>query len=265
VESSDYLYHFTKSRDTLKSIVQEGFWVPYSCEDVSFLKNLSDEIDWDRVWDEMMAGGDIKGAAKQKHEGDLARNDDGDRYKVYIPMVCFCDIPHTRLENHAGEDDDTDYNPYAIALEKEWGRQRGVNPVTYVVPESGFATAFQNFEALTDSIRPECENWQFRSVFRKLLQFLKPYNDGEKRYYDEREWRFIPSGKSRLYSKSAFEVNEIANPRPLPIAPEDIECLIVNHKSEVEDVKTFLNQGLNGDAEEIEVRTFQRVKERGIE
>lgn len=46
---------------------------------------------------------------------------------------------------------------------------------------------------------------------------------------------------------------------PLPVAPEDIECLIVNHKSE------FLNQGLYGNAEEIEIRTFQRWKEHGIE
>jgi hypothetical protein len=58
---------------------------------------------------------------------------------------------------------------------------------------------------------------------------------------------------------------EVAHPRPLPVAPEDIECLVVNHKSDVEDVKTFLNQGLNGDAEEIEVRTFQGVKEDGVE
>jgi len=238
--------------------------VQYSCEDVSFLKSLSDGIDWERVWDEMMAAGDENGTVEQEHEGD-PENDVGDRYKVYIPMVCFCDIPHDRLGGHADACDPEKYNPYGIVFEKAWGKeQRGLNPVTYVVPDSDFATAFQNFEALTDSIDEKNEDWQIRSVFRKLLQFLKPYEDNEKRYYDEREWRYIPSGRSRLYSKSAFESNDIEDPSPLSVAPEDIECLIVKESSEVDEVKTFLREDLYGDADKVSVCTFEEVKENGV-
>jgi hypothetical protein len=267
VESSDYLYHFTKSKDTLKSIVENGFWVPYSCEDVSFLKSLSDEVHWERVWDEMMEEEEQNGTLEHEQDGDIP-NDSVDRYEVCIPMVCFTDIPHDRLGGHADACDPKKYNPYAIVFEKAWGKeQRGMNPVTYVVPNSDLVTAFQDFEGLTDSIDEEHEDWQIRSVFRKLLQFLKPYEDedNEKRYYDEREWRYIPSGAPRLYSKSAFESNDIENPPPLSIAPEDIECLIVKESSEVEDVESFLREDLNGDADKVPVRTFEHVKDDGIE
>jgi hypothetical protein len=263
MESSEYLYHFTKDKEALKSIVGKGLWVQYSCEDVSFLRRLSDEIDWDRVWDEAITGGDENGVVKQ--EGRGVHSGSVDRYKVYIPMVCFCDIPHTRLENHAGDDDSTDYGPYAIVLGKEWGRERGLNPVSYAVSESDFSVAFQNFEALTNRVDANHEG-RIRSVFRKLLQFLKPYEDDGKRYYDEREWRYIPSGVSTLYTKSKFESNNISQPHSTLYAKfDEIECLVVNDESEVEEVQEFLLQDLHADADEVMVRTLGQVKECGLE
>lgn len=245
------------------SIVKNGLWVQYSCEDVSFLRSLSDEIDWDRVWDEMMTGGDENGAVKE-HGG--VQNDTDERYKVCIPMVCFCDIPHTRLGNHAGDNDSTDYGPYAIVLGKKWGRERALNPVSYIVPESDFSVAFQNFEALTNTTDPNHEDWRIRSVFRKLLQFLKPYEDNEKRYYDEREWRYIPGGVPSLYTKSAFEAHNLDKVHSaLYLSLDDIECLIVNNASEAKDVKSFLRQDLNGDGDQVPVRTFEEVRIHGVE
>lgn len=261
MESSDYLYHFTDDMKALKSIVKNGLWVQYSCEDVSFPRHLSDEIDWDRVLDAMVAGNYENGTAEQEHRAD-PEDEHGD--KVYIPMVCFCDIPHSRVDYHAGKNDSTDYGPYAVVLEKEWGRQRGVNPVSYVVPESDFVGAFQDFDALTEDADVNHEDWQIRSVFRKLLQFLKPYED-EKRYYDEREWRYIPSGPSTLYSKSAFESQHVCQSHSTLCATfDDIECLIVKKSSEVEEVKAFLREDLNGDAEKVSVCTFEEVKENGV-
>lgn len=264
MESSNYLYHFTDDKDTLKSIVRNGFWVQYSCEDVSFLRHLSDEVDWDRVLDEMVEGGDENGKVEQEEGGDP---EVGDNDKVYIPMVCFCDIPHYRIDNHAGKDDSTDYGPYAVVLEKKWGRQRGVNPVSYVVPESDFVGAFQEFDALTEDADVNHENWQIRSVFRTLLQFLKPYEDeaNEKRYYDEREWRYISNVDSTLYWKSVFESKHICRVHSTLCATfDEIECLIVKDSSEVEEVKAFLREDLNGDADRVPVRTFEKVKDDGV-
>jgi hypothetical protein len=251
----------------IKSIVKNGLWVQYSCEDVSFLKPLLGE-DWDPRVDDIMAA-DTESAKEEKDNREGQRGVD-DRYKVYIPMACFCDIPHSRIDNHAG--DEEDYGPYAVVFQKEWGRQRGVNPVSYVVSESDsesgsksdFAVAFQNFEALTDSIDKEDECWQIRSVFRKLLQFLKPYEE-EKRYYDEREWRYIPKGAPTLYPKSKFESQHICQLHSTLCATfDDIECLIVKENSEIEEVNTFLREDLNGDADKVSVCTFEEVKENGV-
>lgn len=51
------------------------------------------------------------------------------------------------------------------------------------------------------------------------------------------------SGRRLEYKDPALQIRqgEVANPRPLPVASEDIECLIVNHESEVEDV--LINPG----------------------
>jgi hypothetical protein len=246
----------------LKSIVKNGLRVQYSCEDVSFLKPLLRE-DWDPGLDDFMAA-DTESAKEEKDNGGGQGGVD-DRYKVYIPMACFCDIPHTRIDNHAG--DEEDYGPYAIVVDKDWGRQKGVNPVSYVVPESGFSVAFYWFEKLTNSIDPEHEDWQIRSVFLKLLQFLKPYEDedNEKRYYDEREWRYIPSGPSTLYWKSDFESKHICRVHSTLCATfDEIECLIVKKSCEVEEVKAFLREDLNGDADRVPVCTFEKVKDKGV-
>ncbi len=262
VESSDYLYHFTESRDTLKSIVENGLWVQYSCEDVSFLKGILGD-DWDPRLDDRMAA-DKGNTDESEHNGDV-QGSSSDRYKIYIPMACFCDIPHDRLGGHVKGSDSKKYNPYGIVFDKAWGIEKGVNPVSYVVPESGFSAAFQDFNALTEDFHVDHEDQQIRSVFLKLLQFLKPYEDEEKRYYDEREWRYIPSGVPEPYTKSEFESQDIDKVHSsLDPTFGDIKCLIVNENSEVEDMKSFLRQDLNGDADKVPVRTFEDVEANGI-
>ena len=62
-ESDDYLYHFTKRYDSLKSIMTEKFKPFYCIEDLSFI---------------------------YKEENIV----------MAFPMVCFCDIPFERHSNH---------------------------------------------------------------------------------------------------------------------------------------------------------------------
>eukprot|EP01034_Spumella_vulgaris_P011525 gene11525-14663_t len=44
-----------------------------------------------------------------------------------FPMVCFCDIPLSRIDEHVGF-----YGSYGLGLSREWGIRAGLNPVQYI-------------------------------------------------------------------------------------------------------------------------------------
>lgn len=89
--STDELFHFTRFENLL-SIIREGFYPRYNLE-YTFLSNVF----------ERPAAFEI------------------------IPMVCFCDIPLTLVQEHS-----TKYGKCAIGLDKKWGEKYGLSPVIYV-------------------------------------------------------------------------------------------------------------------------------------
>lgn len=81
------LFHYT-TLDSLKQILSEGIIPNYCKEDLS-----TDNI----------------------------------KCVLGIPMVCFCDIPLTRVSEFTAH-----YGQYAIGLKKEYAIQHGLNPILYV-------------------------------------------------------------------------------------------------------------------------------------
>ncbi len=77
------LFHFTDSLEVLKAIITNGLLFSYSYEEHDFLNLPKEDLP------------DFKGIA--------------------IPMVCFCNTPLSRAENHARV-----YGKYYIALDKEF-------------------------------------------------------------------------------------------------------------------------------------------------
>jgi len=51
--------------------------------------------------------------------------------KIYIPMICFCDIPLHLIHTHIG-----DYGSYGLGLSKKWGIKNKLNPVIYLEKDS---------------------------------------------------------------------------------------------------------------------------------
>ena len=86
---SHTLFHFTKSLDTLQGILKNGFWPRYSLEDFNWYSQAIDFISY--------------------------------------PMVCFCDIPLTRIGDHVGF-----YGEYGLGLTKKWAITNGLNPLFYL-------------------------------------------------------------------------------------------------------------------------------------
>src|SRR5690242_19523216 len=89
---SDSLFHFTRSLDALHGILVHGFRPRYCLESIGWAQTPLTH--------------------------------------VAFPMVCFCDLPISKLANHV------DYygGGYGVGLTREWALKWGLNPVVYVNP-----------------------------------------------------------------------------------------------------------------------------------
>jgi hypothetical protein len=130
-----------------------------------------------------------------------------------IPMVCFCDIPEKFITPHKNK-----YGSYGIAMEKEWGVEQRITPITYVHKNSLNYNSLQtilkvyneNEEAIKSKDYLGDESFakgkrykpgaaeDFADAYHSLLFLFKPYigddfSGSDVCFYDEREWRFYPS------------------------------------------------------------------------
>src|SRR5438552_2629153 len=103
-ESANTLFHFTGVR-ALKGILRNGFYPKYRKENLS--------VATPRI-------------SKYKN--------------AYVPMVCFCDLPLSRIRQHIDF-----YGEYGIGMRKEgWGIERGISPIIYLPVQSYSSIQFQN-------------------------------------------------------------------------------------------------------------------------
>ena len=104
---SHTLFHFTKNSEVLKLIIQNGFWPRYCLEDVGWLGYK--EFDF-----------------------------------IAYPMVCFCDIPLSRVDEHVNF-----YGEFGIGLTKEWAKSNKLTPILYVAPNHHIPQTFRDIVDLT--------------------------------------------------------------------------------------------------------------------
>jgi hypothetical protein len=217
--SSNTLFHFTNTAENLISILKEGFKPRFCLETIGL---------------EFMIG-------KQADE------------KQAVPMTCFCDLPFSMISDHLEF-----YGSYGIGLTKNWGKTKGLTPLIYIHDNSAFVKYIHHFGKaffkqmirLDHDTIPIDENPMVS--FLELSAFLKPY-EGEmwrvnkyvqKKFYDEREWRFVPfidsiDSEYRLDEKQFLNnierasANEMLGQRAkLDFDASDIKYIIV--KSEIE-------------------------------
>lgn len=203
------------------------------------------------------------------------------RYNLAIPMVCFCDIPLSKIKDHLGW-----YGGYGIGIDKKWGRDNGITPVNYFDPLSesvrNLGGALESANRTLASLKKEmvasgsiadhildAYNQTDLNISRLLRTcfYFKPYEGPfqhnsdfhpNKRFYDEREWRFVPNttlfpgykqflvhGKDFKTSieKEVFNQQIESNTQlhlpstnlPLPLNPEIIKYIIVNERADPSD------------------------------
>lgn len=193
---------------------------------------------------------------------------DIDIFQVAYPMICFCDINFHKLEEHMKL-----YGGYGIAFSKQWGIQKGIQPLQYINKDSilckDFSKAFRY--ALTAEYDDPTHNYmQTHMYYMKPIQGMMPRDGAElnKNFTDEREWRYIPN-VSELDLPQAVIDDDMAGLEScndtivchdacwLKFASEDIKYIIVQTSEEFEKLCALI-EGKNIQPE-IKRKLFSRI------
>ncbi len=213
---SHTLFHFTKNIEVIKNILTDGFWPRYCLEDSS----------WYNI--EYLA----------------------------FPMVCFCDIPLSRINDHVEF-----YGEYGIGLSKEWALKNSLNPVSYLSNSTNYG---QSINRLFEN--HATDKGYYKDSARDLnaiLSHIKPLEgkmliaDGhlEKEFYQENEWRYVPKINDiyQWLDKSTYdnqdELNELNNKTKeqcsLKISPTDIKYIFVKKDTDIPDIINFIQTDMD--------------------
>jgi len=214
--SSDTLFHFT-NKDNLLGILENEFYPQFSLE--------------------------------QYHVDETKPP-----FRVGIPMICFCDIPLSMTYAHM-----TNYGNYGIGMSKEWAKRNRLNPVLYLHKGSQttklFDNALKSIHEDVNGVRKQGAEihslTDLRDMLFKLFTYTKSF-DGEinvagkveyRKFYDEREWRYVPDistydGKQIMLLENQFaepllsQENEKLKKSKLKFEPDDINYIIIKDESE---------------------------------
>jgi len=210
--SPDILTHFTSSFNNLINILKHDFYPRYCYEEFTIMDNPAF----------------VKNA---------------------FPMVCFCDIPLSQIKTHIKT-----YGKYGIALSKNWGILKRLNPVIYfnrdsllseeIYKQHIFLQSLQRISARIVAVPNVDKSEEYFNLvdllpalgysIQELTRYSKPYEGtlyrkgklqkAGYRFYDEREWRYMPSIQSSS-SNTRYWLNksDFLDRRKLAIENKKIE------------------------------------------
>ena len=159
--SANTLFHFTRDFDTLLKILRSKFY-PRLCLEQSVMPQLG--------------------------------------LRLAVPMVCFCDIPLSQISEHISK-----YGRYAIGIKKDWAIKQGVSPILYVHENSLIPkTIVAEIQDLANEVNhnPDGKGSSKMKKYVDAVCMMKPYEGIDDRsgkmvrFYDEREWRYVPPRKA---------------------------------------------------------------------
>ncbi len=155
---SSTLFHFTKSSEILKLILANGFWPRYCLEDTRWVGQA-------------------------------------DAPTIAFPMVCFCDIPLSRIEDHVKF-----YGQYGLGMTREWATANLLNPVFYIADNNPVCSELRSLNLHINKLKKGEDRKKAKDSARYLYAYVKQSRglvnvDGspvEKDFYLESEWRHVP-------------------------------------------------------------------------
>jgi len=171
---SNTLFTFTQKFDTIQLILNGGFWPRYCLED----------IDWV----------------------------DKDLFPfIAFPMVCFCDIPLSRITDHVGF-----YGCYGLGMSRDWVLKSRLNPVQYMVPDSMLMDKLKMLLSHANDIPDQSLSNSAKQTMRYIYAHTRPLSgtmkvNGKNKYkefYQESEWRYVPSAREFVPFLSESKFND---------------------------------------------------------
>ena len=222
--SADTLFNFTHQYDWFKSKLIECVFTPrFVLEDLSFIKQ---------------------------------------DFKLAFPMVCFCDIPLSLIRQHTER-----YGGFGIGLNSNWGIKNGLSCICYIPSKDSGSSNSALYKSIRNLMDKLSSNVEIDSDVYNVLRYMKRYEGiqqkrgGRKetvRFYDEREWRYVPSynkdQKDAYFylNEDDFDdfdllagANQSLHNQLLIFKPTDIEIIIVPTEYDKKKVITeILNVGL---------------------
>jgi hypothetical protein len=165
--------------------------------------------------------------------------------KYYItPMKCFCDIPLGMIKNHMQR-----YGYYGIGFKKSFLQRHGATPVIYIHKNSEHFFGFKKMKVLDLDQKlflPLLKRYYGSDYFfDDELGIVEPRRI---RFYDEKEWRFLPKNVTLEILEEFPTIQEglefvriknSTNPfSTTPIKPSinDIEYVIIHKKKELPEI-----------------------------
>ena len=174
----------------------------------------------------------------------------------HIPMVSFCDIPLSQVKEHIEK-----YGTYGLGMTKEWGVEKGLNPVFYISKTSNVSESYRFvYNHFFAGPNDDMGNWtEEKRAFADLLRYMKNYEatlerEGttiqDYRFSDEREWRYVPSYTemsdslvlSEDYDQNKAQFDLLLKDMRLVFEPNDIKYIIINDDSEIGEFIDYLRR-----------------------
>ncbi|HDY85818.1 MAG TPA: hypothetical protein ENI26_08065 [Methylophaga aminisulfidivorans] len=209
------LFHFTKSLDILKSILENGIQPKYCLEDFKW------------------------------------QNWDTHKYLAF-PISCFCDIPLSRINEHTdfygsygiGLSKEWGYRNHLEPVIYTHENSDIKKLVTFMLG--------MNYNSLTEKGEAEYERLIFK--FLSLIKPIKgrmviSNKEYEKEFYHENEWRYVANHRFMMYQEHFNESRHIANEllieHTLKFTTKDIKYLFVKDDSDIPNLIEFINDSLS--------------------
>lgn len=221
---SQTLFHFTRKLDYLKGILKDGFHPRFCLED----------LDW------------------------LSKNE-----SYAYPMVCFCDIPLGRVEQHVQQ-----YGNYGIGMSRAWAVRNKLNPVIYVSKDSALSSSLDGLldclPQASDEEKDKAGN-KIHRYFFDVIRNIKPLTgkmlvndtltDGID-FYQESEWRYLALHDDVPYSLNAEEWEDKKNLDDAHAATrehcmlnfnaDDVRYLFFERDADIPELVDFIRSSASG-------------------
>jgi len=217
---SHTLFHFTKSKETLKLIFKNGYWPRYCLEDIRWV------------------------------------GQEGADY-IAFPMVCFCDIPLGRISEHVGFYGEyglgmtkewanvNGLNPtlYLASDNNLSSALRSLNGHSCKLDGSNKDAALETMRYIFMHVKPTDGH---------MIVDGKPL---AKEFYQESEWRYVPKHfkvKQYLFKpdfdeqENLCKQNELTKKHTsLKFTPKDIKYIFVKTDADIPDMINFIQTELD--------------------